>query len=217
MIEKSCTMDHRNLDCLLSTNVGNHGYGDSLWFDAKYGIETLNGSNYKKWKRDLEMALGFLDYDLAIRKQAPKKPAEGATIEEKAHFAKWEKANRMTILIMLKSMSPTVKGGIPPSNNAKEFLESISLKFKESEKAKMGSLINKLTDMRYAGNGCARVHILNMIDVGMNLRGYGVNLDDNMLVHLSLNSLPIDFKQIKSSYVAQKESWSINYLIAICV
>lgn len=37
MIKKSCTMDHRNLDCLLSTDVGNHGYGDSLWYDAKYG------------------------------------------------------------------------------------------------------------------------------------------------------------------------------------
>lgn len=123
----------------------------------------------------------------------------------------------MTILIMLKSMSPTVKGGIPPSNNAKEFLELISLKFKESEKAKMGSLINKQTYMRYAGNGCVRVHILNMIDVGMNLRGYEVNIDDNMLFHLALNSLPTNFKQIKSSYVAQKESWSINELIAMCL
>ncbi|BFG25043.1 hypothetical protein CerSpe_113170 [Prunus speciosa] len=55
-----------------------------------------------------------------------------------------------------------------------------------------------------------------MIDIGMNLRGYGVNIDDNMLVHLALNSLPTDFKQIKSSYVAQKESWSLNELIAIC-
>ena len=163
------------------------------------------------------MALGFLDYDLAIREQAPEKPTEGATAEEKALFAKWEKANRMAILIMLKSMSPTVRGGIPPSDNAKEFLELISLKFKESKKAEMGSLINKLTDMRYAGNGCVRVHILNMIDIGMNLRGYGVNIDENMLVHLALNSLPTNLKQIKSSYVAQKESWSLNELIAICV
>lgn len=47
MIEKYCTMDHCNLDCLLSTDVGNHGYGDSLWCDAKYGISELNSDYFQ--------------------------------------------------------------------------------------------------------------------------------------------------------------------------
>lgn len=51
---------------------------------------------------DLEIALGLLDMDMAIKEQAPEKPEGYATTEEKTHYAKWERANRMSILIMQK-------------------------------------------------------------------------------------------------------------------
>ncbi|CAL9024211.1 unnamed protein product [Prunus brigantina] len=68
-------------------------------------------------------------------------------------------------------MPPTIRDGIPPLNNAKDFLETISLKFKESEKAEMGFRIKKLTDMRYEGDGCeswtlddgATIHVSNSL------------------------------------------------------
>ncbi|BFG36191.1 hypothetical protein CerSpe_224650 [Prunus speciosa] len=169
-------------------------------------IETLTGSNsnYKKWKRGLELTPGLLDIDMAIREEAPEKPEEYAIAEEKAYFAKWERANRIVTLIMLRSMLPAVKGGIPLSNNAKVFLESISLKFKESEKAEMGFLIYKLTGMKYEGDESVRTHFLNMIGIEMNLRNYGEYIDDGMLVYLALSSRPNDFKQIKSNYVAER-------------
>lgn len=91
-------------------------------------------------------------------------------------------------------MSPTIRDGIPPLNNAKDFLETISLKFKESEKAEMGLRIKKLTDMRYEGDGCVRTYILDMMDFGMKLRNLGAYIDDNMLIYLALNSLPNDLK-----------------------
>lgn len=90
-------------------------------------IETLIGTNFKKWKADLEIALGFLDYDIALREEAPEVHVETASTEDKSYYAKQKQANRMSILIMLNSMSLLVKGGIEVSDNAKEFLESIAL------------------------------------------------------------------------------------------
>jgi transposase InsO family protein len=114
-------------------------------------------------------------------------------------------------------MSPSVRGGIEVKDNAKDFLESIALKYKESEKAEIGSLMNQLIELKYAGDECVRMHILKVINIGMKLRTFNISMDDNMLVHFALNSLPVDFKQLKSTYVAQKETWSLDELIAIAV
>lgn len=48
-----------------------------------------------------------------------------------------------------KSMSNTVRGGIPDSKNAKKYLASIHEKFKESDKAETGNLMNKFMIKKY--------------------------------------------------------------------
>lgn len=42
-------------------------------------IETLIGSNYKKWIEDLEIALGLLDYEMVLEEDAPVVPAANAS------------------------------------------------------------------------------------------------------------------------------------------
>ncbi|CAL8169344.1 unnamed protein product [Prunus armeniaca] len=98
-------------------------------------IETLTRSNYSKWKQDLEISLGFLDYDFVLREKPPQEPAADASAETKTKFAKWEKANKMAMLIMQRAMYSSVKGSIPKSKNAQQYYESIAQRFKESEKA----------------------------------------------------------------------------------
>ncbi|XP_068328158.1 uncharacterized protein [Pyrus communis] len=73
-------------------------------------IETLNGSNYKKWKQDIEILLGLMYYDLAIREEESATLIEESTIEQKVKFEKWEKSNRMGLLIMKKAMTETFNG-----------------------------------------------------------------------------------------------------------
>lgn len=34
-------------------------------------IEPLNGGNYKKWRQDVEIMLGLMDLDLALRETQP--------------------------------------------------------------------------------------------------------------------------------------------------
>lgn len=49
------------------------------------------------------------------------------------------------------------------------------------------------------------------------LKNLGVNIDDAFLVHLVLNSLPQQYSQLQCNYNTQKEKWSLNELISICV
>ncbi|KAI5344222.1 hypothetical protein L3X38_012099 [Prunus dulcis] len=130
----------------------------------------------------MEIALGFLDYDMALREEASAVIMKIASAEEKSYYAKWKEANRMAILIMLKSMSPSVRGGIEVKDNAKDFLESIALKYKKSEKAKTGFLMNQLIELKYVGDEHVRMHILKVINIGMKLRTfielkYGVQVE----------------------------------------
>ncbi|XP_021805277.1 uncharacterized protein LOC110749473 [Prunus avium] len=111
-------------------------------------IETLTGSNYSKWKQDLEISLGFLDYDFVLKEEPPQVPAADATTETKTKFAKWERANKMALLIMQRAMASSVKGSIPKSENAKKYYEAIAQRFKESEKATKSTLLNQLIDMK---------------------------------------------------------------------
>ncbi|XP_050131552.1 uncharacterized protein LOC126607889 [Malus sylvestris] len=101
------------------------------------------------------------------------------------------------------------------SKNAKEFLEFVSAKFMESEKAKTGNL--KLITMKYDGVGGIRVYILSMVDVATKLNSLKIPIADPYLVHLVLNSLPSKYDQLKIIYNALKEKWSVNELIFVCV
>ncbi|XP_021833948.1 uncharacterized protein LOC110773733 [Prunus avium] len=97
-------------------------------------IETLTGSNYKSWKQDIEILLGLMDYDLAIREDEPAALTEASTTAQRTKHEKWEKSNRMALNVMRRAMTSAVRWGIPVCDKAKNFLEAIEIKFKESEK-----------------------------------------------------------------------------------
>ncbi|CAL8992141.1 unnamed protein product [Prunus brigantina] len=192
-------------------------YYGTLSASSYNSIEILTRSNYLKWKEELEISLGLMDYDIALKWDALEEPAANATADVKRRYEKWEKANKMAILIMLRTMTPSLRGSIPRSENAKEFLAAIGLKFKESDKGEKSTLLNKLTEMKYDGRGYVRAHIMNMADVAYKLKELNMTIDEDMMVHFALNSLPKEFKTLKSSYVAQKESWTLDDLITISV
>ncbi|XP_016652698.1 PREDICTED: uncharacterized protein LOC107882021 [Prunus mume] len=179
-------------------------------------IELLTGSNFKKWKRDLEIVLGLLDHDLALREEKPEVTAN-SNAAQKQKLERWEKSNRICLLVMRKSITETICGGITESENAKDFLEAIGLKFKDIEKAETRTLMTKLATMKYDGVEDMRVYLLSMIEVASKLKALKIPIADPFLVHLALNSLPSQFAQLKVIYNAQKDKWSLNELISICV
>ncbi|XP_050157497.1 uncharacterized protein LOC126631403 [Malus sylvestris] len=168
-----------------------------------------------KWKRDLEIVLGLLDINLALKEEKPTSLTNTSTNEQKLKFKKWENSNTLCLLIMEKTITEAIYGGLPAFENAKKILESVSAKFKEYEKVETGDLMSKLTTMKYDGVGGIRECLLSMVDVATKLNSLQIPIIDSYLVHLVLNSLPSKYDQLKVIYNDLKDKWSVNELISI--
>ncbi|XP_062003220.1 uncharacterized protein LOC133720766 [Rosa rugosa] len=180
-------------------------------------IENLNGSNFKQWKRDIELHLGMIDFDHVLKEDPPAEPTPTTSKEVKDKYHQWHKHNRLTLVILKKFMTDAVRGGIPESEYAREYFKNVEEKFKVSDKAEIGNLMNTLITMKFDGVGSIREYIMKGIDVAAKLKVLNVSIEDTFLVHLLLHSLPQQYSQMQSNYNTQKESWSVNELISICV
>lgn len=131
-------------------------------------IETLNGSNFKRWKQDIELCLGFFDYEHVLHEDPPAEPSPQASKDEKNRVQAWQKHNRMALVIMKRSMSEAVKGGIADAAYARDYLNNIQEKFKISDKAETGSLMNSLITMKFDGVGSIREFIMKGLNMLLN-------------------------------------------------
>nr|XP_028957485.1 uncharacterized protein LOC114824504 [Malus domestica] len=191
----------------------NHMNANALSFSS---IEPLNGGNFKKWRHDVEIVLGLMDYDLALREDEPPAVTANNTTEQRLKSEKWEKSNRMALMVMKRTISEAVRGGIPSCDKAKAFLETVGAKFKMSEKGEMANLMTTLTSQKFDGKTSVREHILKMVEAAAKLKDLEVPIDDSFVVHMAFSSLPESFEQLKVSYNTQKEKWSLDEMISIC-
>ncbi|XP_052189694.1 uncharacterized protein LOC127799580 [Diospyros lotus] len=157
-----------------------------------------------------------MDLDIALHANEPPKPTVRSSIEEKARYEKWGRANRLSLMIMKRSISHTLIGAISKTENAKRFFDDIVEKYKSSEKADAGELMDRLTGMKYDGVGGVREYIMKMVDITARLTELEIPITESFLVHHPLNSLPSQFDQLKTSYNTQKDKWNTNELISIC-
>src|SRR4051812_24448817 len=99
-------------------------------------IEPLTGNNFQTWKDSLLLHLGWHEVDLALMESKPvepKKDATGYAQVKKAYdtkVEKWERSNRMELLIMNFSISIDIKGAIPANESVVEYLKSVEEQFK---------------------------------------------------------------------------------------
>ncbi|KAM1895976.1 hypothetical protein ACFX13_044666 [Malus domestica] len=101
-------------------------------------------------------------------------------------------------------------------NEYERWVKANRMALLESEKVETGTLMNTFITTKYLG-GDVREHILSMFDAAAKLNALNIKIDDPFLVHLTLNSLSPEYSQLKSTYIAQKQKWDLNELIAICV
>lgn len=112
-------------------------------------IVVLTGSNYKKWRTEIELHLASLNVDHALTEDAPPPLTDQSTNLEKHNYKEWARANRVCKLIAMRIMSDIVKGSIPDSDLAKDYFASIAERFAVSDKAQATMLLDTLTSMRY--------------------------------------------------------------------
>ncbi|KAH7860581.1 hypothetical protein Vadar_015129 [Vaccinium darrowii] len=75
-----------------------------------------------------------MDLDYTLRVDEPAKLTDKSTAEEKSIYEKWERSNRMSLMIIKHSISDTIRGAMPEEENAKKFLSQIADRFVASEK-----------------------------------------------------------------------------------
>ncbi|XP_071713950.1 uncharacterized protein [Rutidosis leptorrhynchoides] len=180
-------------------------------------IEHLNGTNFASWKDQIKISLGITDLDYALRFDQPAPLTDETTVEQKKTYDIWERSNRMSLMIMKNSISPAIRGAIPDSENAKEFLEFVEEQFKGSSKSHASTLILKMLTTKYDGVSGVREHIMMMNDMASKLKGMDMEISEGFLVHFIMTSLPSQFGPFKINYNTQKEKWKMSELIAMCV
>nr|CAN60060.1 hypothetical protein VITISV_038796 [Vitis vinifera] len=180
-------------------------------------IEILSGSNYKRWRSDIEFVLGMMDLDMTLREDEPPNPTNESTEAMRAHYAKWEISNRLSLISIKRSIVDHLLGGIPESNNAKEFLVVVANRYQTSDNAEAGHFVDELMNMRYDDMKGVREYILKMVHLQTRLKALDIPIPDKFIVHQALNTLPFSFSQIKAAYNTLNQSWGVNDLITKCV
>ena len=162
----------------------------------------------------MEIVLGCIDLDIAFREEKPTFTLENLN---EVKIEKWERSNRMSIMIMKCSIPETFRGSITEDKDAKQFLKDVEKFFTKNEKTEASSLLSKLVSMRYKGKGNIRKYIMEMSHLASKLKALKLELSEDLLVHFILISLPAHFGQFKVSYNTLKDTWSLNELISHCV
>ncbi|XP_068638423.1 uncharacterized protein [Aristolochia californica] len=177
-------------------------------------IPMLSGTNFKAWKDIVKIILSCMDLDLVLRAEPPISTPDNLN---EVKIEKWERSNRMCLMIMKRSISEAFWGSMTESKSAKKFLEEIEQYFPKNEKSEASSLLAKLVLMKYKGKGNIREYIMEMSHLASKLKSLKLELSEDLLVHLVLISLPTHFGQFKVSYNIQKDKWSLNELISHCM
>ena len=143
-------------------------------------IPMLNGSNFKSWQENLLIVLGVMDLDLALRVDSPPPLTDKSTSDEKRDMKRWEKSNRMCMMIMKKAIPEAFRGTMSDKiTTAKEFLADIEKRFVKNEKAEIGMLLTSLISMRYRGKGNIREYILEMSHLASKLKALKLELSED--------------------------------------
>ena len=150
-------------------------------------IVPLNGNNYKKWRAELDLYFAMQDIDWCLTEDTPNPITDESTDQEREHSILWTRANRMCRLIAMRTMTDTVKGSIAETENAREYLESIAERFKESEKAEASMLLDSFISLKYTSAMSIREYIMQMIEISVKLAELNMPLDDHFVVHMALS------------------------------
>ena len=132
-----------------------------------------------------------MDLDLALRTEQPASLTDKSSNEDKRDIEKWERSNRMSLMIMKRGIPETFRGDVSEKViTASEFLKEIEKRFVKNDKAETSTLLTNLITMKYKGKTSIREYILEMSNIASKLKALKLELSEDLLVHLVLISLP---------------------------
>ncbi|XP_059438548.1 uncharacterized protein LOC132171279 [Corylus avellana] len=146
-------------------------------------IPFLNGDNFSDWKDKILLTLGCTDLDFALRVEEPPVPTETSSLVEKTTYEKWERSNRLSLMLIKSHISKSIRGSIPPCDKVKDYLKAIEEQFVSSDKALASTLMNKLSIMKHDKSRSMREHIMEMRDIAAQLKSLEIEISESFLVH----------------------------------
>ena len=168
-------------------------------------IPMLNGTNFKVWKENVEIVLGCMDLDLALRIEQPASLTVASSPDDRKNYEKWDRSNRMSLMIIKRGIPEAFKGAVSEKiTKAKKFLAEIEKRFEKNDKVETSTLLQSLISIKYKGKGNIREYIMEMSHIASKLKTLKLELSDDLLVHLVLISFPAQYGQFKVSYNCQK-------------
>ena len=75
-------------------------------------VPILNGTNFKDWKENIKIIFGCMDLDLALRTEQPPTPTASNIPEDKRNHEKWDRSNRMSIMIIRRGIPEVFRGTV---------------------------------------------------------------------------------------------------------
>ena len=112
---------------------------------------------------------------------------------------------RMTIVNNIKTT-------ISQTKNAKEYLKFVEECFHSTNKSLVGTLMARLTTMKFDGLRSMHEHTIKMTNIATRLKTLGMAMDDSFLVQFILNSLPSEYRTFQINYNTIKDKWDVNEL-----
>ncbi|XP_078447017.1 uncharacterized protein LOC144715886 [Wolffia australiana] len=189
-------------------------------------IPMLDGSNFKKWKEFVTLYLDAMDLGYALRNDQPKGIKDSSVVEEKNVYDTWERSNHMSLMVIKCTIPEFLRDTVSEeATKAKVLPQDLEKRYYKSDRAEISTLMNRLTTMRCKRKGNRREYIIKMSQIRSKLKALCLELpkesirvvDDPLARSVTINSLPIQFNQLKVSYNCQRDLWSLNELILHCV
>lgn len=75
-------------------------------------IHVLNGTNFKNWKENVMIVFGCMDLNFALREERPSPLNEKSSTDDKVIMEKWDRSNRMSLMIMKRFTPETFRGSV---------------------------------------------------------------------------------------------------------
>ena len=132
--------------------------------------------------------------------------------EENDLYKAWEKSNRLSITFIQMTIAKNIKTTLTKTDDAKEFLANVAECFKTADKSLAGTLMAKLTNMKFDDTRGIQEHVLEMTNLVAQLKILGMNVDEFFLMQFILNSLPPQYGPFQINYNTMKEKWNLNQL-----
>ncbi|XP_075078264.1 uncharacterized protein LOC142164303 [Nicotiana tabacum] len=158
-------------------------------FNENARIPMLSGDNYAEWKEKVLLTLGCSDLDLALCVDEPPIPAESSTPAAKANYERWERSNRLSLMLIKAHISQSIRGSIHNGDKVKAYMKAIDEQFGSSDKALASTLMKRLSSMTFNRNRTVRKHIMEIRDIAAKLKSLEADMSEPFLVHFILNSL----------------------------